>query len=136
LVLNLRKTLMRKLQIRCGRLIYDAEIDDSTTSSMLWDNLPIEGNAGIWGHEIFFPAGFTAEVEQYATEEVEEGTLAYWPPGKMLCIFFGPTPVSTSAKPRAYSPVNVLGRINGNLQALEEITDGQQIRLEFINPQP
>lgn len=98
---------------------------------MLIAELPLEGNVNIWGEEIYFPLTFTSESEPDAAEEVEEGTLAYWPPGKAFCIFYGPTPVSTSDKPRAYSPVNVLGKICGTLEGLREISQGEKITVDF-----
>jgi hypothetical protein len=49
--------------------------------------------------------------------------------GKAFCIFFGPTPVSRNDKPRAYSPVNVFGRVLGDATALKGITNGARIRV-------
>ena len=60
-----------------------------------------------------------------AVAEVEVGTLAYWPPGSAFCIFWGPTPVSTSDKPKAYSPVNILGEIIGDATLFQSIKPGQ-----------
>ena len=97
---------------------------------MIADAMPLSGNANTWGEEIYFPVPCTAELEDNAPEEVEVGTLAYWPQGKMFCVFFGPTPVSTSSKPRAYSPVNIIGRIEGNLDDLRSISDGEEIKVE------
>ena len=37
--------------------------------------------------------------------------MAYWPEGKALCLFFGPTPISKDGKILAYSPVNIVGKI-------------------------
>jgi hypothetical protein len=57
------------------------------------------------------------------------GTIAYWPVGKAFCIFFGPTPVSLGEQPRAYSPVNILGKIEGDVAALKEISQGATVQL-------
>lgn len=93
--------------------------------------MPLEGDANIWGEEIFFPVSCTAELEQTAKEEVEIGSLAYWPPGKAFCIFFGPTPVSTSSMPRAYSPVNVFGKIRGSFDQLRSISPGERVKVDI-----
>jgi hypothetical protein len=69
------------------------------------------------------------EREPDARADVDIGDLAYWPAGAAFCIFFGPTPVSRDAKPRAYSPVNVFGRILGDASVFNSITDGKQIRV-------
>lgn len=120
---------MKKVIITCGRLVFEAELLASKTTQMILDELPLRGQANIWGEEIYFPVSFTAELEKDAQEEVEVGTLAYWPPGKAFCIFYGPTPVSTSSKPRGYSPVNVIGKIHGKLEDLRKVTPGESIKV-------
>ncbi len=122
---------MIEITIKCGRYIFEAELFDTNTASMLIKELPVHGNTNLWGEEIYFPLSFTAELENNCMEELDEGHLAYWPPVKAFCIFFGPTPVSTSSKPRAYSPVNVLGKIKGDLDKLREITQGEKIEVDI-----
>ena len=68
-------------------------------------------------------------VETDARTEVAIGDLGYWPVGSAFCIFFGPTPVSTDDTPRAYSPVNVFGRITGDASLLKSVRDGAGIRV-------
>lgn len=124
---------MKKVLITCGRLSFNAELFDTKTVQLIINETPLNGKVNIWGDEIYFPVSFTAELEKDALEEVEVGTLAYWPPGKAFCVFFGPTPVSTSSKPRGYSPVNVIGRIHGNLEDLRTISPGESIKVELLN---
>jgi hypothetical protein len=124
---------MKRVMIRCGRLSFDAELFDTNTGRMIVNESPLAGTTNVWGDEIYFPVSFTAELEKEACEEVEVGTLAYWPPGKAFCIFYGPTPVSTSSKPRAYSPVNIVGKIHGDLEALRSISDGEEIQVELMD---
>ena len=124
---------MKKVLITCGRLSFNAELFDTKTVQLIIDETPLNGKVNIWGDEIYFPVSFTAELEKDASEEVDVGTLAYWPPGKAFCIFFGPTPVSTSSKPRGYSPVNVIGKIHGNLEELRTISPGESIKVELVN---
>jgi hypothetical protein len=57
------------------------------------------------------------------------GTLAYWPPGQAFCIFFGPTPASKGREPRAYSPVNRLGRITGDATVLRGVRSGVKVEI-------
>jgi hypothetical protein len=122
---------MKRVKINCGRLSFEAELFDTATGKMMVKEMPLEGNANIWGEEIYFPISVTAELEENAQEEVEIGTLAYWPPGKAFCIFFGPTPVSTSSMPRAYSPVNVFGKIQGNLKDLQYVSPGEKVKVDL-----
>ena len=123
---------MPKIRIRCGRTTLEAEVYDTPTGRLILNELPITGNANVWGDEIYFPVNLKAEAEKDAMEEVEEGTLAYWPPGKAFCIFFGPTPVSTSSKPKAYSPVNVFGRVISDMGGLRNVVPGERITVEWI----
>jgi len=109
---------------------YRAALSDSPTAKQLWDALPIEGAANIWGEEIYFEIPIAAPQEPDAREEVEVGTIAYWPRGRAFCIFFGPTPVSRSEKPRAYSPVNILGKIDGDLSGLRDVQQGDVVQLQ------
>lgn len=123
---------MKKVLVTCGRVAFEAELFDTKTAQMILNETPLSGKTNIWGDEIYFPISITAELEHDAPEEVEAGTLAYWPPGKAFCIFYGPTPVSTSLKPRAYSPVNVVGKIHGNIPRLASISEGEPIKIEVI----
>ncbi|MCG8308589.1 MAG: hypothetical protein MI975_14445 [Cytophagales bacterium] len=123
---------MKKVLITCGRLEIEAELFDTKTAKLIINETPLSGTTSIWGGEIYFPVSVVAELEEDATEEVEGGTLAYWPPGKAFCIFFGPTPVSSTSKPRAYSPVNVIGKIHGNLEDLRSISQDEPIKVELI----
>jgi hypothetical protein len=65
--------------------------------------------------------------ESDARADVEVGELGYWPVGHAFCIFFGPTPVSSGAKPRAASPVNIFGQIIGDATQLRIVPDGAKV---------
>ena len=123
---------MKRVLITCGRVTFDAELFDTKTVQLMLSEMPLTGIANFWGDEIYFPVTFTAELEEDACEEVEVGTIAYWPPSKAFCMFFGPTPVSTSEKPRGYSAVNICGKIHGDLTAWKSITPGQKIKVDFL----
>ena len=102
-----------------------ARINESPTAKAIWEILPISGPASVWGDEIYFSIPVQHSEADHAVAEVEVGTLAYWPPGSAFCIFWGPTPVSTSGKPKAYSPVNILGDIIGDATLFDAIKPGQ-----------
>lgn len=106
-----------------------AEVEATATSEKILAALPIEGQANIWGEEIYFEVPVDADLEDSAVEEVEIGTVAYWPTGRALCIFFGPTPVSTGNLPRAYSPVNVIGKITGDARVLKKVRNGAVVKV-------
>jgi hypothetical protein len=109
-----------------------AEIDEDKnpkTAKAIWDALPIRGNANRWGDEIYF--GIPVEIHEEDSQQVVEiGELGYWPPGNAFCIFFGKTPVSIEDEPRAYSPVNVFGRVLGDSSIFKKVRNGEEITIE------
>ncbi len=124
---------MSAIRITIGELNVTAELDDSPTARKILESLPIEGSANVWGEEIYFDTPVHIDEAPDAVTEVPVGTLAYWPMGPAFCIFFGPTPVSTGSEPRAYSPVNVFGRITGDTESLKTVRDGAPIRVEALS---
>ena len=118
-----------KIQIDIDAIRLTAELNDTPTAEKIAAALPFEGHANRWGDEIYFEIPVDIGLENNAVAEVPVGTLAYWPTGRALCIFFGPTPVSTSEQPRAYSPVNVFGRIIEAASLLTEVEDGALIKV-------
>jgi hypothetical protein len=68
--------------------------------------------------------------EEKSKQIVEIGDLAYWPPGRALCIFFGPTPASLGKEPRAASPVNVFGKITSDSTAFRKVKSGEEITID------
>lgn len=102
------------------------ELDDSNTAKLVLQNLPFTVKINVWGKEIYTePIPVKAE-EENAKSVVELFDVAYWPPGQALCLFYGPTPLSTDViKP--YSPVNVIGKIkNPDENILSKIKDGMK----------
>ncbi len=120
---------MQRLLITINDIELEAILFDTPTAEAIYNALPIKGHAQKWGDEIYFGIPVKMDEEADAKEEVEVGDLAFWPVGSAFCIFFGKTPVSTDNKPRAYSPVNVFGKIAGNLDALKKIRSQSLIQV-------
>jgi uncharacterized protein len=78
------------------------------------------------GGEIYFSIPVTVASEN-GREVVNAGDIAYWPPGKAFCIFFGPTPVSHGSEIRAVSAVNVFGKLAVDPKAFSNVRDGEKI---------
>jgi hypothetical protein len=127
--LNLGVFNMHRVTITIGTLTLKAELNDTLTARKVWDVLPISAKANVWGDEVYFEIPVSAAQEPDARVEVEVGTLAFWPVGNAFCIFFGPTPVSRDTKPRAYSPVNILGQVVGDATMLRGVTSGTQVNI-------
>jgi hypothetical protein len=96
-------------------------------SPMTVDNLanalPFEGRAAKWKEEVYFETPVKMGTEK-AKSRVEVGSMAYWPMGSALCIFYGPTD--------PYSPVNLVGKVTSNLEMFRSLKSGTKIRVEKI----
>lgn len=119
-----------RIKITAGSVTMEADLNDSETADQIWEALPLEENAQIWGDEIYFEIPVTAEQAPDARANVEVGAIAYWPVGHAFCIFFGPTPASDGAQPRAYSPVNIVGQVSGDATAFKRVSAGARVKLE------
>ncbi len=106
----------------------DLELDDQlapkTVSSFL-KCLPLDVTINSWGEELYTnetPITVGAEI---AKPLVDLWDVAYWPDGKAICLFFGPTPISKKGEVRPYSPVNVIGKIKiTDKKFLKNMPDG------------
>ena len=120
---------MNRIVISAGDVSLEADLNEKPTAKKVWDALPIEGRASTWGDEIYFEIPVAADQEADARADVEVGELGYWPVGSAFCIFFGPTPVSTGSEPRAYSPVNILGKVLGDATRFRGVRSGTRVRI-------
>ncbi|MFC4360388.1 cyclophilin-like family protein [Halobium salinum] len=89
--------------------------------------LPVEGDAARWGEELYVRTGIDAPVED-GVREVPVGALAYWPAGRAVCLFWGPTPASDGAVPVAASPVGVFATVD-DVSGLDDLDGGARLRL-------
>ena len=120
----------RRVKIKIGDISIQANLNSSCMADTIWKNLPLFGDASIWGDEIYFSVPVQAEVDDDAVETVERGAVAYWPPGRALCLFWGPTPMSRGDEIRPASAVNVFGRIDGDPTVLAQVEPGTDITVE------
>lgn len=121
--------MARRLTIRCGGVEAVAELNNSATAQAIWEALPIEGSANVWGEEIYFRIPVSLP-EDNAQEVVALGDLGYWPPGNAFCIFYGPTPMSRGDEIRPASPVNVFGKVEGDATAFRRVSGGTAVTVE------
>lgn len=122
---------MPAIRITAGSVTATAELNDGKTAAAIARALPIQAHGSTWGDEIYFGIGLTLPAEA-ARDVVEVGDLAYWPPGQAFCIFFGPTPASHGAEPRAASPVTVIGRVVGDARVFKAVRSGTRVTLEAV----
>jgi hypothetical protein len=119
----------RAIRISAGRVTVEAALNDSRTARLIWEALPIEAAAQTWGDEIYFGIDVEAKAEQ-PREVVALGDLAYWPPGRAFCIFFGKTPASRGDEIRPASAVTVVGAVRGDPRVFTRVADGTRIRID------
>jgi len=117
-----------KIKIKNIELEVELAKKNPVTVEKILETLPIKSSTNRWGDEIYFETGVEIE-EGNSQQEVEIGDVAYWPPGKAICIFFGRTPVSTSNRPKAYSAVNVFGKVVKNLELLKKVKDNEKVEV-------
>lgn len=91
------------------------------TVDAIVNKLPLEGRAALWKEEVYFEIPVKMG-EEKAKATVETGTIAYWPMGSAICIFYG------SSQP--YSPVNIIGKVTKNLEMFRQVKSGMKIRVE------
>ena len=116
----------RVVTITAGGLEATAVLNASSTADKVWDALPITASGSTWGDEIYFRTPIEA-TEDDAREVVEMGDVAFWPPGNALCLFFGTTPASRGDEIRPASPVNVIGRIEGDPTIFKQVRSGAEV---------
>ena len=121
--------MARRLKISAGGVVATAELAENATADAIWRALPIEARASTWGDEIYFSIPVSVK-EERARSVVDLGDVAYWPPGKAFCIFFGPTPASHGDEIRPASPVNVVGKVAGDARVFRRVSSGAKIVLE------
>jgi hypothetical protein len=117
------------IRITAGDVQVQAELNDSECAKMIADALPIKADAGTWGEEIYFSIDVDCSGEEMRAV-VDLGDLGYWPPGSAFCMFFGMTPMSTATEIRPASPVIVIGRMTGDLEALKSVRSGAPVTIE------
>jgi hypothetical protein len=91
------------------------------TVDMIVKKLPIEGRAALWKEEVYFET-LIKMGEEKAKATVEKGTIAFWPMGSAVCIFYGES--------QPYSPVSILGQVTKNLEIFSNVKSGMKIRVE------
>jgi hypothetical protein len=91
------------------------------TVDMIVRKLPVEGRAALWKEEVYFETSIKMG-EEKAKATVEKGTVAFWPMGSAICVFYGES--------QPYSPVSILGQVTKNLELFSSVKSGTKIIVE------
>lgn len=119
-----------KVTIRIGKLVMEAELNDTPTAMKIAAALPLRSSFNTWGDEIYFSIPVDAGLDESAREVVEKGDLGYWPTGKAFCIFFGLTPMSKPGKIMPASAVNLVGKVLGDPTKFKAVMNEREVLLE------
>ncbi|MDI9644364.1 MAG: cyclophilin-like fold protein [Candidatus Verstraetearchaeota archaeon] len=84
--------------------------------------LPITSRTFLWKEEVYFEIPITIGPEK-PRSSVTAGALAYWPPSRAFCIFFG------SSQP--YSPVNLVGRLVTTPDEVRKVKQGEWVTVKL-----
>ncbi len=111
------------------------ELVNSQAAQALAARLPLEISMSRWGEEYYGSVGDPLEGISGDTQEVMAvGDMAYWEPGNAFCLFFGPTPISSSEEPVAAGPVHLVGSISGDWSQITAL--GSTVKAVLDKSQP
>lgn len=117
-----------RIYFQFGPAKMDAVLNDSKTAKQMWELLPIESIVNLWGNEIYFETpGVSCEEE--GGVDIKPGDIGYWPVGRAMCIFFGPTPLSQGHEIVPAGPVKVIGKILGDLGPLKQVEEREIVKV-------
>ncbi len=104
------------------------ELDDANSPKTVNDfvkQLPFSVDLNVWGDEIYTSESPISQPEENAISPVQLNDVAYWPTGKAICLFYGPTPIGKSGEITPASPVNILGKIISPNKTILVNSDGK-----------
>jgi hypothetical protein len=122
---------MERILMRTRYEQWEIELNETVTAWKIFESLPLDREINVWGGEFYFSVPVSNELEN-GKKIMEEGEVAFWPDGNAFCVFFGRTPVSSTSKPEAYSPVTPVGRVLGDLRGLAGLSDKTSVTLERL----
>ena len=120
-----------KIVFKTKNFGFYAELNNTPAAKEISKRLPINAIVYRWGDEIYVDTGIDASPEG-ATLNINVGDVAYWPEGKCLCVFFGPTVISTGEKPVPASPVVVIGKTLASPEELRRVEENEKINISVV----
>jgi hypothetical protein len=121
---------VKAIRVAAGKASFEIELGDTPTARAILAALPFESRAQTWGEEVYFSTPVSAKLEPGAKQVVEPGTACFWCEGDSIALPYGPTPISTDAKPRLANRCNLIGRVKGDPRALAAVRSGDKVRVE------
>jgi hypothetical protein len=119
-----------EIVFKIGSFGFYGEFNDSLVAREIIKKMPLSATIATWGNEIYWEISPPIVMECNRAEvtwEVAVGDIGFWPEGKCLCVFFGPTPASINERPRPNSPVVILGKTLASVDELKAVKAGEHI---------
>ena len=113
--------IMRMIEIEIegkGKALAKLDERNPGIREALFQALPLEGIASLWGEEVYFDVPLQMQNEN-PSPTASAGDVCYWSPGPAFCIFFGKT--------QPYSAVNHIGKISEGLEIFRRAEAGDRI---------
>lgn len=117
-----------KVEIKLHNSSIDIELDDADSPNTVQEfveKLPFTVDLNVWGDEIYSSKSPISQPEENAKSPVELNDVAYWPTGKAICLFYGPTPIGKPGEITPASPVNIIGKIVSPDKQILEKAEGE-----------
>lgn len=120
-----------KVVFKTNNFGFYATLNDSAAAKEIFKRLPLDALVYRWGDEIYVDTGIEAS-STGATLDLQVGDVAYWPEGKCLCVFFGPTVISTGKKPVPAGPVVIIGNTLASPEELRRVEENEKINISAV----
>jgi hypothetical protein len=120
---------LSNITIRTRSGEWTAELDGSDISNEIWLSLPFSADINMLGSQIYFMMPLESRTKG-DSKIFEKGDITYWPEADALCVFFGPTPLSTDDRPVVSFPMKKIGHVITDCSDMEMSGDRTRITLE------
>jgi len=110
---------------------YEVDLNRTEAADAIWLAAPFDGRTNVWGEEVYFEVPVKAPL-QNGRKRMEPGEVAYWPEGRALCVFYGPTPAGQGKWPEAISDVTPIGRLVGDPRRMEAVGDRMKVMVRRL----
>jgi hypothetical protein len=117
----------KRILLMIGENDFEIDLNDTDAANAIWLAAPFEARTNAWGEEIYFEVPVDDAMLENGRTVLEAGEVAFWPTGRAMCIFYGPTPLSKDGKPEAISEVTPIGRLIGDPRRFEAVGDRMKV---------
>ena len=112
----------------------ELELDDKNspkTVQEFLEKMPFTVDLNVWGEEIYTSSSPVNVSEENSKSPVSLNDVAYWPTGKAICLFYGPTPIGKNGEITPASPVNVIGKIINPDKSVLVMAEGKEATFQI-----